>query len=100
MEWETIDQIMDNQIKGTRQQRIQIYRVVKSGKLLHQGKWITWGQVHHKFPHLMGVIKQWIPLIPKGGGMIQVDIGGDPPIPLAQRIVFHFGSFLFTILGS
>jgi hypothetical protein len=26
--------------------------------------------------------------------MIQMDIGGHPPIPLAQRTVFHFGSFL------
>ena len=24
---------------------------------------------------------QWGPLLPKGGGMIQVDIGGHPPIP-------------------
>jgi len=26
---------------------------------------------------------QWGPLLPKGGGMIQVDIGGHPPIPFA-----------------
>jgi hypothetical protein len=39
------DQIVDKQIKGTRQQRIQIYRVVKVGQLLHQGKWLTWGQI-------------------------------------------------------
>ena len=32
------DQIMDTQIKGTRQQRIHLYRVVKAGQLLHQGK--------------------------------------------------------------
>jgi hypothetical protein len=25
---------------------------------------------------------QWGPLLPKGGGLIQVDIGGHPPIPL------------------
>jgi hypothetical protein len=25
--------------------------------------------------------------------VIQVDIGGHPPIPLAQKIVFHLGSF-------
>ncbi|MDW3502781.1 hypothetical protein NQ272_26840, partial [Escherichia coli] len=24
---------------------------------------------------------QWGPLLPKGGGMIQVDVGGHPPIP-------------------
>jgi hypothetical protein len=48
------DQIVDTQIKGTRQQRIQLYRVVKAGQLLHQGKWLTRGQIQQKFPHLMG----------------------------------------------
>jgi hypothetical protein len=36
---------------------------------------------------------QWIPLLPKEGGLIQVDIGGHPPIPRAQKTVFHIGSF-------
>jgi hypothetical protein len=35
MEQATTDQIMETQIKNTRQQRIQIYRVVKAGQLLH-----------------------------------------------------------------
>jgi hypothetical protein len=35
--------IVDTQIKGTQQQRIQLYRVVKAGQLLHQGKWLTRG---------------------------------------------------------
>jgi hypothetical protein len=35
------DQIVDRQVKGTRQQRIHLYRVVKAGQLLHQGKWLT-----------------------------------------------------------
>jgi hypothetical protein len=26
--------------------------------------------------------------------MIQVDIDGHPPIPLAQKTIFHLGSFL------
>jgi hypothetical protein len=39
------DHIVDTQIKGTRQQRIQLYRVVKAGQFLHQGKWLTWGQI-------------------------------------------------------
>jgi hypothetical protein len=51
---ESNDQNVDTQIKVTRQQTIQIYRVVKSGQLLHQGKWLTWGQIQQKFPHLMG----------------------------------------------
>jgi hypothetical protein len=37
--------IVDTHIKGTRQQRFQLYRVVKAGQLLHQGKWLTRGQI-------------------------------------------------------
>jgi hypothetical protein len=54
MQQASSDQIVDTQIKGTRQQRIQLYRVVKAGQLLHQGKWLTRGQIQQKFPHLMG----------------------------------------------
>jgi hypothetical protein len=54
MQHESNDQIVDIQIKGTRQKRIQLYRVDKSGQLLHQGKWLTWGQIQQKFTHLMG----------------------------------------------
>jgi hypothetical protein len=54
MQQASSDHIVDTQIKGTRQQRIQLYRVVKAGQLLHQGKWLTWGQIRQKFPHLMG----------------------------------------------
>jgi hypothetical protein len=81
MEHASTDQIVDTQIKGTHQQRIHLYQVVKSGKLLHQGKWLTRGQIQQNFPHLMGNSTQWIPFLPKGGGLIQVDIGGHPPIP-------------------
>ena len=48
------DQIVDTQIKRSRQQRIQFYWVVKAGQLLHQGKWLTRGQIQQKFPYLMG----------------------------------------------
>ena len=54
MEQASTDQIVDTQVKGTREHRIQIYWVVKAGKLLHQGKWLTWGQIQQNFPHLMG----------------------------------------------
>jgi len=53
MEQAATDPIMDTQIKNTRQQNIQLYRVVKAGQLLHNGKWLTRDQVHQKFPHLM-----------------------------------------------
>jgi hypothetical protein len=52
------DQIVDTQIKGTRQERIQLYRVVKAGQLLHQGKWLTRDQIQQKFPHLMGELNK------------------------------------------
>ena len=37
--------IMDTHIKKTCQQKIQLYRVVKVGQLLHQGKRLTKDQV-------------------------------------------------------
>jgi hypothetical protein len=45
MEQESNNQILDIKVKGTRQQRIQVYWVVKEGHLLHQGKWLTRGQI-------------------------------------------------------
>jgi hypothetical protein len=54
MEQTSTDQIVDTQVKGTRQHRIQLYQVVKVGKILHQGKWFTWGHIQHNFPYLMG----------------------------------------------
>ena len=38
---------------------------------------------------------QWGPLLPKGEGMIQEDIGGHPPIPLGpHHCFFQFSTFL------
>lgn len=47
---------MDIHVKGTHQKKIQLYRVVKEGKLLHQGKWLIRSQFQQKFPHLMGAL--------------------------------------------
>jgi hypothetical protein len=44
---------MDTKTKDTHQQTIKLYRVVKAGQFLHQGKWLTRSQVQQKFPHLM-----------------------------------------------
>jgi hypothetical protein len=38
IEQPTVDQIMDTKMKGTSQQNIQLYWVVKAGQLFHQGK--------------------------------------------------------------
>jgi hypothetical protein len=54
MEQASIAQIVDTRVKGTRQQQIQLYRVAKARQLLHQGKWLTPGQIQQHFPHLMG----------------------------------------------
>jgi hypothetical protein len=56
MEQASTDPIMDTQVKGTRQQRIHLYRVVKEGQFLHQGKWLTRGQIQQKFSHLIGAL--------------------------------------------
>jgi hypothetical protein len=102
MEQENIDHIMEKQFMGPLQQRIQLYWVFKAGKMLHQAKWLTQGQVQKKFPHLMGEHQmKWRPFLPKGGGLVQADIGGHPPIPLSQSTIFHFGIFstLFRVLN-
>jgi hypothetical protein len=54
MEQVSTDHIVETQVKGTCQQWIQLYRVVKAGQILHQGKWLTRGQIQQNFPHLMG----------------------------------------------
>jgi hypothetical protein len=39
---------------------------------------------------------QWRPLLPKEGGLIQVDIGGHPPFPNGSKQLYgHFGNLLF-----
>jgi hypothetical protein len=46
---------------------------------------------------------QWIPLLPKGGGLIQVDIGGHTPILTVSSCPFlvqHFLLYFFVIVGS
>jgi hypothetical protein len=39
---------------------------------------------------------QWIPFLPKEGGLIQVDIGGHPPFPNgSKQFSGNFGNLLF-----
>jgi hypothetical protein len=54
MKQASTDQIVDTQFKGTHQHWIHLYRVVKVGQLLHQGNWLTRGQIQQNFTHLMG----------------------------------------------
>ena len=78
MEQETIDQIMDIDVKGSLQHKIQLYRVVKARQLLHQGKWLTKIQVQQKFPHLMGALNA-METIASWGGRIDPDGYRWPP---------------------
>jgi hypothetical protein len=39
---------------------------------------------------------QWRPFLPKDGGLIQVDIGGHPPLPIrSKQFSGNFGNLLF-----
>ena len=53
IEHATTDQIMDTYLKKTCQENIKLYRVVKVGQLLCQGKCLTRDEVQHKVPHLI-----------------------------------------------
>ena len=44
-----------------------------------------------RFPLTHGNSTQWRPFIPKERGLIHMDIGGHPPIPLAQNKIIHLG---------
>jgi hypothetical protein len=46
-------------------------------------------------------LTQWRPLLPKGRGLIQVEVSGHPPFLLAQNMGFHLGSvsIVFQVLN-
>jgi hypothetical protein len=49
-----------------------------------------------RFPLSPGNSTQWRPLLPKEGGLIQVDIGGHPPFPTgSKQFSGNFGNLLF-----
>jgi hypothetical protein len=42
---------------------------------------------------------QWIPLLPKEGGLIQVDIDGHPHFPTGSKYFSgNFGNLLFLVI--
>ena len=51
------------------------------------------------FPIWWGHSRQWRPLLPKEGGLIQMEISGHPPIPLAQNNypLWQFPSYFSTV---
>ena len=42
---------------------------------------------------------EWIPFIPKEGGLIQVDIGGHPPFPIgSKQFSGNFCNLIFLVV--
>jgi hypothetical protein len=99
MQQESIDQIVYTQVKGTRQQMIQLYRVVKVGQLLHQGKWLTRGQIQQKIPYLMGELNAMEKIDSYGG---RIDLGGYrwPPTFSNWLKTIFWQFWQFTIFSS
>jgi hypothetical protein len=53
LEKATMDQIIDAKMKGTNQQNIQIYQVIKVGQLIQQGKCLTKIRIQQKSPYIL-----------------------------------------------
>ena len=91
---------MDTKVKGTCQQKIKLFQIVKIGQLLHQGKWLTKSQVQQKFPHLMGELNAMETIASYGG---RIDPGGyrwPPTIPMAQNNYFRLAFLaIFRVLN-
>jgi hypothetical protein len=67
-----------------------------SMQLLQQGKQLIKMQIQHLFSLSPRHSMQWIPFLPKEGGLIQVDIGGHPPFPTgSKQFSGNFGNLLF-----
>ena len=72
-------------------------------QLLQQSTQLTKIQIHKTLSLFPGNSMQWRPLLPKGGGLIQMDIGGHPPIPTnssCQFLVQHVLMYLFVSVCS
>jgi hypothetical protein len=70
-------------------------------QLLQQGTQLTKIQIQQTLSPLPGHSMQWRPLLPKGGGLIQVDIGGHPPVPNSNWLILTvFSSTCFSVMGT
>jgi hypothetical protein len=98
MEQASTDQIVDTHVKGTHQQRIQLYRVVKAGKLLHQGKWLTWGQIQQKFPHLIGELNTMEAIASYGGRIDPCGYLWSPTYSNCFLVSIFYSTRLFILL--
>jgi hypothetical protein len=88
MEHASIYHIVDIQFKGTHQQNLMLYRVVKAGQLLTKASGSPRAKLNKNFPIWWGKSRQWRPFLPKEGGLIQVDIDGHPPLPIGSQSIF------------
>jgi hypothetical protein len=67
-----------------------------SSATFQQDKQLTKMQIQQMLFPLPWNSTQWRPLLPKEGGLIQVDIGGHPPFPNgSKQFSDHFGNLLF-----
>ena len=82
MEQATTDCIMDMHIKNTHQQRSNYIGLSNLANSCTKESGSPGTKFSKNFLISWRNLTQWGPLLPKGGGMIQVDIGGHPPIPL------------------
>jgi hypothetical protein len=66
---------------------------------LQQGKQLTKMQIQQTLFPLPENSMQWGPLLPKEGGLIQVDIGGHPHFPIgSKQFSNNFGNLLFLAI--
>ena len=66
-------------------QQLQRSRDAKEKQPLHFNKCRTRRSTQHTVRDMIRDSTQWRPLLPKEGGLIQMEIAGQPPIPLAQN---------------
>ena len=80
-------------------QQLQLSQDVKERKPLHFIKCCTRRSTQHTVRDMIWDSMQWIPFLPKEGGLIQMDIGGCPPIALAQNNcpLWQFPSYFSTV---
>jgi hypothetical protein len=81
------------------QQSIQLYWVVKVGKLLHEAKSLTRGQVYRKFPHLMGALNEMEIIYSIGGWICLGGYQWSPTYSILSMNNFSFWHFFDTFLG-
>jgi lipoprotein-anchoring transpeptidase ErfK/SrfK len=85
MEQARTDQIMDTQIKHTRKKGYHYIELSKQANSFTKANGSPGTKFSRSFLISWRNSTQWGPLLPKEGGLIQVDIGGHPPFPTGSK---------------